>query len=340
MFFIVPGATNCTFTNTSFDIDGFDSFDVVGNYLYLVGKATDELEIWDVTVPTAAVLKSTTSTGVGTGPYDVRVKGNYAYITYYTTAELAVWDISNPLAPSESGKVSVAGGPFSVEVHPSADYCYVANNDFSTTNNMKVVNVANPAAPSVTGTWIFNASNGSNVWEMAHDGTRLWVTANYNSVSGYDFLCAIDLSTPASPVTLGTPLQFAVEGGSNQAARGLVLDGNYAYVDCTTSRKFKVCLISTPITPSLAGELTWTGTSAHSLSRCSKYNGKVFVSCNTGTGLQLYSADVSNPASPTESTDYASDGDGTFDVKVVGNLLFYFTGNGTQKVYIWCLEDI
>jgi len=218
---------------------------------------------------------------------DIAVSGQYLYVADWG---LYVLDISNPaslmfvtryLPPGENisfNRVHVSGNPSSFDSRSGGSgqaYAYLID----MYSKLWIVNVANPAAPTVAGSvrdaaysfldvyvagnyaylvgsgglWVFNVSNPAQPTQVGYSAGsiyRVYVAGNYAYVVGSEFR-VVDVSNPASPVVVGTyTLQ---EGG-----QGVYVSGNYAYV-ATCNSGLLVLDVSNPANPTKVGEYNTLG---------------------------------------------------------------------------------
>lgn len=128
------------------------------NYLYVT--ATDgRLYIYDVTNHAAPVLKNSGGYQIGSSSSTVGnkivVAGNYAYIaTSSTTNPLRIVNISNPVSPTSAGTLVLGTGQSGVDVwvntsSSSPSRAYLATSYLSGKNDFYIVNIENPASPTL-----------------------------------------------------------------------------------------------------------------------------------------------------------------------------------------------
>ncbi len=201
---------------------------------------------------------------------------------------------ANLITPFYSGNLHVAG-----------NYAYLADDSGNSSSRMRIVNIANPAAP----VQVAEASLGDRVMDV-------FVAGNYAYVAAAGVgLAIVDVTNPAAPVNRGA---YNTPGWS----LGVFVAGNHAYVADSTGG-LQIINVSNPLTPVFAGSYDSPGTAE-----------RVFVSGNyaylaDGTsGLAIF--DVSNPAAPALLTTYPGTAKGVF---VVGNHA-YVTGAGLKILNI------
>ncbi len=235
---------------------------VEGNIACTVG--THAMTIADVSNPTSPVLLG--SIGI-TNAFNVDIEGTVAYVTTFTTGDLVAVDISTPSSPTILGSVAI-GTCEGVQVVGSTAYVAV------TASGLQIVDVSNPAAMVALG-GVLTSHASVNV---SVSGTVACVTTN-----GGD-LHVIDVSNPAAPVVAGT-----INCGSG--SWDVVATGTLAYASAYNG-DFCVVDISTPASPTALGSVAAPVGSAET--EIALAGSTVYL---TGSD-QLWSIDVSNPASP------------------------------------------
>jgi len=112
-----------------------------------------------------------------------------------------------------------------------------------TSDDLKVIDVSNPASPSTVGTLAIGPTPRS-----------VYVSGRYAYVvdTASDDLKVVDVSNPASPSTVGT---LAI----GTFPRSVYVSGRYAYVVNQTSNDLRVIDVSNPASPSTVGTLALGG---------------------------------------------------------------------------------
>lgn len=286
---IVAGSTDVTGINNAVKTD------TVGNYAYTVLSATtNNFVITNITNP-AAPTNTSTITLAGT-PTNIFVSGNYAYITNISdTAELQVVDISVPATPVLRASVDMTGVGNGQGVFVNGNYAYVVRAADTTTgaNELTVVNITNPLAPTVAGgyngvaamndiyilgTYAYIATSSTTQEMMVVNittPTAPTLAATYNpatalaalTVTGFGntvflgmstTLDAINVTTPTAPARLGV---FTAAGTINKA--DVDITNKYAFLaTSSTTGEFQVVNIATPATMTLAKTVDVTGTTS------------------------------------------------------------------------------
>lgn len=237
-------------------------------------------------------------------------------------SELTYW-ASSWANPTTSGLLDLAGANDGRKIAFSGQYAYVIRNN--TSSNFVVIDVSNPASPSLTATL---SVIGTPV-NIAVSGTYAYVTSSDNNSE----LIIVDISNPASPSVAGsynapstadgagvfaagttvylgransTSDEFSVINASNpaspvlvgslnmgDAANEITVMGNYAYIaSSSNNQELQVVNISAPATPSLAGSLNLTGTT--NALTIAGFGSTIVI----GQGNTLYTVNVTAPASP------------------------------------------
>ncbi|MDB9535207.1 DUF4347 domain-containing protein [Dolichospermum planctonicum CS-1226] len=196
--------TGTAYTGTAYDVQ------VVGNYAYVatVAGPSKELQIIDITNPTAPTLKGKSSlaaSNYSSSTIDIQVVGNYAYVTNYGSG-LNILDISNPTTPTLKGNYNTGAGISGVQV--VGNYAYVAS------GGLQIIDISNPTTPTYKGSY-----NGG-----IYHATGVQVVGNYAYVaSGSGGLNIIDISNPTTPTLKGNY-------DTSHWAFAVQVVGNYAYV--------------------------------------------------------------------------------------------------------------
>jgi hypothetical protein len=198
---------------------------VVGNYAYVVNRASNTLQVIDVSVPASPVMVSTTATG-GTDAQDIAVAGHYAYIVNFTSETLQVFDIGNAAAPTSVATVSTNaanGNDNAIVVQGHYAYIITKKLGVGAAGHLLIYDIANPAAPALlsnTTTVNARATNlavqGNYVYTVTDSGGSSPTT---NSVEVYD------ATIPTSPSLASN---FGLTTGS--APQAIAVQGRYVYV--------------------------------------------------------------------------------------------------------------
>jgi hypothetical protein len=270
---------------------------VQGNYAYVSGVHAQELAVLDISDPAnPAQVGSVALTGMGSAS-DVYYADGHVYVT---AGGLQVVDVSDPTLPVGVGSLGTSGLSRGVTV--AGDYAYIA--DFW---SLLVVNVLNPATPTIRGEYRSAPEQRSSAYNVA-------IVANYAYVAGGENLQVVDVSDPAAPVEVGS-VDTAAGGALDVAAAG-----SYVYVLGYSPEDdlagVRVLDISDPAAPIPAGFYPTPGSEGpRALAAAGNY---VYVAAGDA-GLRM--VDVSDPQNPTEISHYDTPGF-AYDVAVAGDYVF------------------
>ncbi len=196
---------------------------------------------------------------------DVVTRGNLAFLATAFSG-LSIVDISDPTSPSMIGSLDVFTYARRVVVH--GDYAYVTE----LFDGVRVVDISDPANPQQVAV-IFSGAFTTDVF----------VQGDYLFICNDDGLDIFEISTPESPIAVGT---LALPD-----AHSVAVEGDYAYV--TDFEALRVINISNPDSPvEVAFYFAPTGLFPSELT---VQDGLAFVA-NAGEGLAII--DVSYPLDP------------------------------------------
>lgn len=204
------------------------------------------------------------------------------------------------------------------KVFVSGNYAYVVRAggipDFA------IINISNPAAPSLTGSLTLNGIP-----------SNIFVSGNYAYVSSDDNaqeLQIINITNPAAPSLAGT-----YDAVANNNANTVFVSGNYAYLGRTntgTEQDFLIVNISNPALPTLTGTLN-TGATSFEIIVAGNY---AYIASSADT-QELKIVNISNPATPSVVGGYnASSNTNAIAVAVDGNFAYIGQGSNFHKINI------
>ncbi|MCX5692086.1 MAG: hypothetical protein NTX47_00130 [Candidatus Omnitrophica bacterium] len=238
-----------------------------------------------------------------------QVVGKYAYIVMSdggiaaSKKDMVILDVSNPASPILVGSLDDDTNfyqPSCIQV--VGKYAYVTNRHDNTVpgkKNFIVIDVSNPAAPTVVG-GIDDDVNLYNAFPFAISGKYAYV-GNYQYGANKVGFTVIDISNPITPVIVGTLLD-----NTDLYAPILTLKvvGKYVYVanDAWASGNSSITIIdvSNPSAPSKAGRIG--GNQALTQPRYFEIAGKYLyttLATTSAANNKLTVLDISNPASPS-----------------------------------------
>jgi len=253
-----------------------------GNYLYAVSNKARKLVIYDISNPSAPVLKSTTS--LSYEAVDVRKKGNYLFVSCANGVQ--VWNVSNVESPTLVTTI-FNDGYYVHGMFLSGNYLYCCRH---TLNKFVIVDVSNPESPvvkgSLTGTTYFHGAHDVYV----DDANNLAYVTNYLADTGEYGLTVVNISDKNSPsVVTGV--------GVGHKNSHIIKMGNYLYVGThEPDTGLTVWDISSPSSPSYVGRF-FTNEGASVGYWMAIYDSTRFVAICPSSN-KLYLIDVSNPSSP------------------------------------------
>ncbi len=314
-----------------------------------VGTAapTEQLDV-EGQLPSATIGSAFTT---GNPAYDVATEGQYAYTASY--GKFDTWDVTRPSAPVKLGTLSISTGIVYVKV--SGKYAFVVN---GTTSQLYIINISNPASPSLTATvgtsvtvgtltqlntvaiqgryMYLGASTVSNnyvlVYDISNPATPQYV-ANVIETQGVDsiaiqgtYLYATIAATGLQIVDISNPAAPVNKGSlSSSSTNTVIVQGRYAYLSLGTT--LQAVNVSDPTAPVSAGTVTLDSSESNMVMQ-GKY---IYVAISTSHELQV--VNVSNPASMSITGTIAT-GTEVRSVALAGNYAYVsdYT-NGKILVY-------
>ncbi|MGD0769947.1 MAG: IPT/TIG domain-containing protein [Tepidisphaeraceae bacterium] len=314
---------------------------VMGNEAY-VADGNAGLQIINISNPSAPTLTTTVSTGGTVFQVALRTSGSstFAYLGD-SLKGLQVVDVTTPSDPILRGSLSTASASGGIAIEGTI--AYVAN------GNLQAIDISNPDAPTLLGTYTFYQS-----FDIAVSGSVVYGCY-------YTWVNAINVSNPANMTTLATSegyfgeiyqvaadgsvilmaaqngLVVASSGSSPMAPVGqysgpigfaddVVNVGNTAYV--ALPQGMQTIDVSNPDEPVLDGNVSLENGNAYNLD---VENGFAYVA-----NASLSIVNVSNPDAPILAATYSpSIAGSTFyvvAVKVVGSIAYLAGGNPTTDV--------
>lgn len=202
---------------TNFGLNGTadaNGIDIIGTNLYIVrtNSAEPELIIYNITNPIAPTLLG--SIQDANTPSKIIVDGSYAYLSSSANnAELTVYNISNPASITFASGLDLAGSTDATRLAWYGNRIAIIQG-----TNLQLVNVANPLAPALLGTY---AAGVTGTW-ISGDSTNSYIF--FTSAASPHFRVII-VSNPASPTVLGS---LTYGGTLNNVYYDSVLDRAFA----------------------------------------------------------------------------------------------------------------
>jgi hypothetical protein len=191
------------------------------------------LVIVSVGAPTAPTILSVTSSGLASDMGGIAANGSYAYVPFESAGgtNFQVWDVSNPRSPAIVGSTNIACPtgmyPFQNPVLYGNDvYVSCWESEVTATGAFAIVDVSNPAAPSVASSVSVTASYqpiSFAIWEQ-----NLYVVATQGGPTS-DYVLLYSIADPTAPHLLATvPVPHSPQWVAAQGAEALIpiYDGN------------------------------------------------------------------------------------------------------------------
>jgi type II secretory pathway pseudopilin PulG len=197
---------------------------VANNHAY-IGRAVsttsgqNEFFIYDVTTPASPVARGSLNLTAQVNSIVVPTTTHAYLATSVTSAEVTVVRIDTPTAPTSVGTYDASGTSIGNDIFAvgSAIYLGKANNTSGGELFILTANTANPNA--VTFTLVSSPEIGSSINGVAVSGTVAFLAT---SLTNAQFI-AVNITTPASPTTLGS-LNLA------GVANDITVSGGYAFL--------------------------------------------------------------------------------------------------------------
>lgn len=269
--------------------------DVTADYAY-IGSGNTLLVVDYVSDPQAPAIVG--EVVVSSFVFSVAVRGDFAFVA---TDELVVVDISDPMSPQT---VTTISGLDARHLLLSGDLLIVTTRDGGP--RFQFFDVSIPSTPKLLG----GVSGGGTfaTEEMAAvDGSRGYFVTS-------DGVSIIDISTPESPVALGTlTLPFT---------RAALPRGNRLYV-IDRIDDLLIFDVTNPTNPNQLGQITFNNP-ANRFFDLLWFNDHLFLTSELG---QIYAIDVSDPSSPQIVAQVATEGQGRF-LSILGDQIFAAQFNG------------
>jgi prepilin-type N-terminal cleavage/methylation domain-containing protein len=199
----------------------------------------------------------------------------YTYVTNFLKQVTELW-----AGITKQGAVDLSGTNNGIKVKAAGNYAYVIR-DAAASPDFFVVNISDPANPSVVGSLDVNGVN------LSVSGNFVYIV----SAASNPIFRVINVSNPASPQQVAS---LNASGGA--AGRGIYVAGNYAYLTRTNSGQpeFYVFNITNPNSPSQVGTVNLTG-NPNEVVVLGNY--AYLASDNDTQELQVIN--VTNPSSPS-----------------------------------------
>jgi len=304
---------------------------VQGNYAFLASPGIWTGSIWsggamrvvDVSDPTAPDEKVYFSAGYNRAPFDIALYGDHAFLA--TASSLWVVDINDPLNPVSLLHLPITDiSPRNITIapHPSDGkiYAYLAGYATSDGGKLKIVDVTNPASPSIVGTY----SAPDDILDAAIQGSYAYLATIYS-------LKVVSISTPALPVEVGSLTDPSWVGNWTINVRSdyIYLTGLKEIITETDLLYFEMLMVinvADPSQPSVVANLELLGPLDTVFDVDITVVGETVLLLLPMEENGLHLVNVTAPASPVETGSYNQEGS-VDDVVRQGDYV-YITGTG------------
>lgn len=238
----------------------------------------------DWTNPVTAGIADVDTGAQGT---DVIVENNMVYLSSSSSQidkpDLTIFNVSDPNNPVRISSFDAGVSNISA-ITKQGNYIYASIT--GSVDEFMVINVSNPASPSVVRSMSF--SNGRSQ-TLAASGNILYV--GLEQISGEEEFFSVDITDPANPVVLDS-LEL------NATVHSIAVFNNRAYIATSGDiSELVVVDVSSPQAMTVAGTFDATSTAdGYSVSVKDEFN--VYLGRDqSGTGEEFYILDASDPAS-------------------------------------------
>lgn len=318
---------SCSF-DTSFvtSSSGTLTFNAAGNYLYAVDDTADFLKIWDISVPTSPVLKSTTALAASSDAQNPLYHNGYLLIPYNTPKKLAIWNVSDPTSPSLTATLTgLAGKPVRVAASGTTA-CTIYADSFAQTYMAEKIDISTPAAPAIVDNWAkspMGLATGIGVTSTS------FVIAGQNNSAGNTYIATVGIS---SFNTEDTATDGGINAGINQDV-AVSSDGLLAFTTNANNVWVTSWSIADTTNIIMLDQQTLTGTAfgINYLAYRSR-NGFLYVGRGAGGGLEILIVDASNPAAMSIAGTISTTGETVIDIEIIDDecaTLVYAQGTGS-----------
>jgi prepilin-type N-terminal cleavage/methylation domain-containing protein len=193
--------------------------------------------------------------------------------------------------PIFQASIDASGAQDGLKIQVQGNYAYLIR--AGGTPDFLIIDVTNPASPSVTGTL-----------SLTGNPNNIYVSGNYAYIASdatNEELQIVNISNPASPVVVGT---FNATGGAQ--GFGVWVVGTTAYLTRAASVNDELIIInvSNPASPTLLGSLDLG--SGGTGNEIVVLGSQAYIASSSIT--ELFVVNVSNPAAPTLTTAFDAPG--------------------------------
>jgi len=261
-------------------LSGMREIIVSGNLLYC-GTYHESL-IYDVTDPSAP--DSLSSFSVPGANRSLGIKDSLAFIISDSVFYVAT--IADPANPAVIGQVALGFSDFTHrEMVIIGDYVYSSHGDYDDgEGGILVIDISDPLSPEIARQLTVDS------WSLSNLGDK------FGASDLQSFYMIMDVTDPVNPVELG---QFDIPHTRSWGFRGVITDGNYAYMAFGPSDLYIVDVSDPYNMRPVKGDFLNGG--AYELARRGNY---LYVASGSYDDNGLYIFDISNPESPLPISYY------------------------------------
>lgn len=195
---------------------------ISGHYLYTIDDSgggngnPGNIKVFDVSNPSNPVALVPTGGGLEASfPAALDVAGRYVYAGGLNSFNVV--DMSDPLYPLTVASQLQNSSPYFTGIDVRGDYAYGLDLN---SNTFDIINIRNPATPTLSGTVALTAVNYSEEPQIAFSGNYA-----YTTTSGSLSVINISSTTPSIAATVTIP------GGLSGQNGGIIANGHYLYAD-------------------------------------------------------------------------------------------------------------
>ena len=281
------------------------------------------------------------------GAVAVAVSGHYAYSASAWSGQLNVIDVSNPTSPNIVGSTaSTSSLTGATNVSVSGSYAFVTSrnrnasttdNDDGTGNTMTIVDVSNPAVPSVVGTVTDRSSPRSVLFgaEAVAVAGQFAYVASQGDLAGQPSapststgsFAVIDITSPTGPTVVANidnsnPSLTGSLADALEHAASVAISGHYAYVTAQYSDRLTVIDISVPTDPVVVSSLH-DPTNLMLPNDVVTAGGYAYVVNEISSGPELAVVSLANPTAPVIVTTLSNSAlGGAYRARTRGSFLY------------------
>lgn len=279
------------------DTPVFTDIRLVGDHAYLAAR-TEGLRIVDVSDPAAPEVVGAYA-DVYSLSWDVEIVGDHALVANVFEG-LVILDLGDRSEPQVIGEADTPATSYDLAV--AGSIVYLADDE----GGVRVVDWSDPTAPTEIA-----AMEGFRAWRVAASGDLLYVI---EVVPNEPYaLRVFDVSTPATPVEVGTSLELPTLSGE------ITLHGDVAYISSWDG--LVIVDLSTPTAPVVVDLL------AFDIVNDAEVDGDVlYLSSSDPFTGGLFVYDVSTPTSPVLMGSFQETGLGLSELEIQGEYVIASSG--------------